>query len=97
VNVLEKAASIVDPEAFDESQWFDSNGRPLELDALEKARREYHRSKAICKALDVLKLALKCPNLREELLAIELDDWDKLGVPMRNFKEAREIVEEKYA
>jgi hypothetical protein len=97
MNVLEKAARIIDPDAFEEPHWKNSDGSEPSFSPLEKSRKEYHRSRAICRAFDVLKLALKTPGLREELVQIELDDWDKLGVPIRKYAGAVKVVEEKYA
>lgn len=82
MNIVEQAARIIDPEAFSEMKWYDgATGKEHELPALEKARRELRRSTAIHHAVEVLKLAVKTPNLKAQLIADEAQRWRDMGIP----------------
>jgi len=96
--IVEKAARIIAPEAFENVTWHDATGKPLELDSLEKARREYHKSQAICRAIDILRLATRTPQLKRLLVKYETDCWERLGIPrdVLNTQEVQETIADKF-
>lgn len=80
--VVEEAAKIIDPEAFSENEWLDgATGKPVDFGKLEAARKKYHQSVALCRAVDVLKLALNTPDLSRQLIENETNGWEGLGIP----------------
>src|ERR1700720_4777186 len=84
MNVVEQAARIIDPEAFMEVVYFDnSTGKQYKLSGVELSRKELHKSQAICRAIDVLKLALQAKDLRGSLIQDESKRWRKMGIPQR--------------
>ena len=98
-NVVEEAARIIAPEAFSDAVWYDgSTGKPVELNSLEKARRAYLKSQAICRAIDVLRLAANTPNLKKLLAQDETDRWEQLGIPrdVLDTPEAQAIIKGKF-
>ena len=98
-NVVEEAARIIAPEAFSDAVWYDgSTGKPVELNSLEKARRAYLKSQAICRAIDVLRLAANTPNLKNLLAKDETDRWEQLGIPrdVLDTPEAQAIIKGKF-
>lgn len=88
MTIVEKAARIISPEAF-QRLW----GPRTDLD---KARQKYQQAEALYKAGRVLRLAAQTSNLSKVLTRLEVADWKKLGVPA-DAPEILPIVREKYA
>ena len=82
VNIVDQVARIIDPEAFDETVWISAaTGKPADFGDTERARRALHQSTAACKAVEILKLAAKTPDLKDQLVADETARWKALGCP----------------
>ncbi len=100
MNIVERAARIIDPEAFTDMLWFDDlpGGKQIISD-VEKAKKEFLRSRAVVRAIDVLRLALNCEDLKAELISDELDRWKQLGIPqvVLDDPKTREIITEKFS
>ena len=83
-NIVEQAARIIAPEAFDDAVWYDNaTGKPHEFGPVHKAKQEYLRSQAISRAIEVLRLAVKTPDLKDALVQDETERWADLGIPRR--------------
>lgn len=90
-NVVTRAAKLIDPGAFED--WFQAS-----VDTkLETTRQAYLRAHALRVASDVLRLAARTPDLARVLADIEKDDWEALGVPVRQHPELEQAVDGKYA
>ena len=72
MNIVEQAARIIDPSAFEEYVQIPETG-------LDRAHRAYMKSKALHKASEVLKLACRMPDLGDHLVKAEIAGWVKLG------------------
>lgn len=86
MNLVEQAARIIDPDAFDEGGWYDGTGpdaQRVDFGPVERARKEMHRAQALCRATEVLALALAvgADALLDHLVAAERDGWARLGLP----------------
>jgi hypothetical protein len=86
MNLVEQAARLIDPDAFAEVIGYDGTGpdaKPVDHGPVERARRDLHRSTAVCRATEVLRLALAVGHeaLRDGLVAAERDGWERLGLP----------------
>lgn len=99
MNLIEQTARLIDPESFDALPvYYDGSGQPLVESELRKSRREYMQSKALHIAFNVLKLACSQLDLREQLIAAELDGWVKLGISPEAVSQPifRDMVRQKY-
>ena len=82
MNIVEQAARIIDPEAFETIQWVDQNtGKEPSFAPLERCRREYRKSSAVSRAVKLLQLAAKTENLKCLLAEDETERWKLLGIP----------------
>jgi len=101
MNIVDQVARIIDPDAFDETPWYDGVGpdaKKVDFGPVEKSRKEFHKSQAIVKAGKILKLVLKTKNIREQLIEDERNGWEKLGIPasILNTPEVQKVIEDKY-
>ena len=87
MNIVEQAARIIRPEAFD-NLWEPHTD-------LDEKRQAYQRSEAMAKAANILELALRTPDLAKQLCENEIEGWRWLGVPIDE-PLLRAEVEKKY-
>ena len=91
-DIVVRAAKLIDPAAFQE--WFSGTGatsKPVP----PGTRKKCAQSRAICLALDVLKLASQQADLKKQLADSEAANWEFIGVPA-NDPELRPIIDAKY-
>jgi hypothetical protein len=98
-NIVEQAAKIIAPDAFDQLVWYDTTtGKPHDFGPVHEAKQKYLQSQAVCRAIEVLKLAAKTANLKRVLAQDETDRWEKLGIPrsILDKPEPRKIIASKF-
>lgn len=98
-DVVTRAAKLIDPEAFHPWTWVDGTGpnaKPVREPRLLRARQAFRRAEARTKAIAILALAAKTPDLAHVLAEIEKDDWERLGAQVRGNEELERIIEDKY-
>lgn len=83
MNIVEEAARIIDPDAFQENDCIDAaTGQPHDFGDLERSRRKLHQAQAVCRSIEVLKLAMaQGAGLRSQLIEDETARWKDLGMP----------------
>jgi len=92
-DIVIRVAKMIDPGAF--AVWFDcssDDAKPVPPDT----RKKYMRSRAICLANDILKLASATRDLPKVLAESEAAWWKLMGVPVDDPK-LRKVIDDKYA
>jgi hypothetical protein len=91
MNIVEKSARIIDPKAFEPLM-------PEQNAVVEGPRKKFYQSTAIQRAAQILTLAAQTTDLKEQLIADEIERWRALGVPddACDSPDTREMIASKF-